>query len=75
MEIGEPAFPALVKAIETHEAGSLETQKALESLTYSSRYKRAEYVARLNEEAAKASSPEAAQRLRKAAETLKESKR
>ncbi len=74
-QIGEPCVPALLKVIETHEFTSLESRNALEVLIYLSRDKRAEYIERLNEEAAKASSPEAAQRLLRAAEALKESKR
>jgi HEAT repeat protein len=73
--IGAPALPALIKVIEAHDPGSLETRNALEVIIPLSRYGRAAYVQKLNDAAARAASPEAAQRLMKAAETLKESKR
>src|SRR5207245_1619567 len=75
MEIGELALPALVKVIEKHKTSPLETQNALEVLIYISRYKRTEYVDKLKQAAAEAHSPEAGQRLLRAAEILKESKR
>ena len=75
-EIGKAALPALLKAIETHESSSLETENAMEVLIYLSRGKqRSEYVDYLKEEAAKASSKEASERLLKAAEALTDSKR
>lgn len=75
MNIGKPSLPTLIKVIETHEPDSQETENAMEVVTYLSRDKRPEYVDCLNEAASKASSPQAAERLRKAAVALKESKR
>lgn len=73
--IGKPALPALIGAIQTHEPHSLETQKAVEVIIYLSVDKRPAYVEYLKQAAAKAPSPKAAERLLKAAESLKESKR
>ena len=75
MEIGKPALPALVKVIETHESNSLETENVMKVLIYISRYKQSEYVDYLQVEAAKALPKEASERLLKAAEALKETKR
>jgi len=73
--IGKPSLPALIKVIGTHEPDSPQTQKAMEVIILISGDKRSDYVARLKYAAAAASAPEAAQRLRKAAETLENSKR
>jgi len=75
IQIGPLSLPALIKVIETHEPGSLETRNAMEVIIQLSHYDRPPYVRKLKDAAAKASSPEAAERLRKAAEALKGSKR
>ncbi len=72
--IGPPAVPALMRVIESHEPNSLETENAMELLKTLSRYDRPAYVRKVEEAAEKASSPEAADRLRKAAKVLRESK-
>lgn len=73
--IGPPALPTLVKVIEAHKPDSLETQNVMEVIILLSRYERSRYVRTLKDAAAMAPSREAAERLLKAAETLKESKR
>jgi PBS lyase HEAT-like repeat len=73
--IGQPALPALIRVIGTHEPDSPESQKAMEVIILMSGDKRSDYVARLKYAAAAASSPDAAQRLRQAAETLEHTKR
>ncbi len=75
MDIGKPSLPALIKVIENHEPHSLETENAMHVVTYLSRDKRPEYIDYLKEAANKAPTPQAAERLSKAAEMLKESKR
>ena len=75
LKIGRPCLPALIKVIESHAADSLETKNAMEVLIPLSRYEREKYIEEVEEAAAKASSPEAAQRLLKAAQTLKATKR
>lgn len=73
--IGAPSLPAVIKVIEAHEADSLETRNAMEVIIILSRYKRPEYVACLKNAAGVATSAQAAERLRRAAEALQETKR
>ena len=73
--IGPPSLPALIRVIEAHEPDSLETRHAMEAIISLSRYERPGYVKKLKDAAARVSTPEAAQRLLKAAEALKDSKR
>ena len=75
LQIGPPALPALIKVIEAHEPGSLETRNTLEVIIPLTRYDRPAYVQKLKDAAAGAPSPEAAERLRKAAEKLNQSRR
>ncbi len=75
MEIGRASLPALIRVIGTHEPSSLETQNAMQVVTYLFRSGRDAGVDYLKETAAMAPSPEAAQRLRMAAETLEKTKR
>lgn len=74
-EIGPPSLPALIKVIESHEPNTLETENAMEVIIDLSRYERSAYVQKLKDATESAATPEAAARLRKAAETLKNSKR
>jgi len=74
-EIGTASMPAIVKVIATNDPNSLETQNAMEVIIYLSRGKREKYVEDFKREAARAASPQAAQRLLKAAEVLEQSKR
>jgi hypothetical protein len=74
-EIGKPALPALVTVIMDHEEGSLESTNA----NYSIRVILARHGLRpeafFEDAAESAASPEGAERLRKAALALKDSKR
>ena len=72
MEIGKGSLPALLKAIETHESSSLETENAMEVILYLSRDEASEMYDRLKAAAAKASTTEGSERLLKAANTLRE---
>jgi len=74
-DMGEDSVPALITVIGKHEPTSLETRNALEVIVFLSRYKRSEYVTLLKDAAAKATSPQAADRLGKAAEELQRTKR
>jgi hypothetical protein len=75
MEIGRPCLPAVVKVVAQNASDSLESRNALEIVRVLFRYDLAGGVDYLNEAAEKASSPEAAKRLRKAAESLRETER
>ena len=74
-EIGTSSVPAMIKVIAGHDPSSLETLNAMEVLISLSHGNRKKYAEDLKEQAAKATSAEASERLRVASEALEKSKR
>jgi hypothetical protein len=66
-EIGKPALPALVKAIESHGSDTIDSKNAVETVMLIHRDNRAEGPVLLRQAARKAQSPLATQRLNTAA--------
>lgn len=71
-QIGKPSLPALIKAIETHESGSLTSKNAVDTTILIHREKPLKGIAYLRQAAAEASTPEASKRLSEAAKQIED---